>query len=99
MSGTTTNTDAQAPGFRIDKSISIALIVGILAQSASGAWYASEAFSRIADTERRVAALEAKFEARSTLRDQQQQTIYSALSDIKERLARIEPAVNESRHR
>ena len=79
-----------APGWHLDKSIGIALVVATLLQICMGSWYVSRAYSSIEDLERRVVLLETTFQTRTTMRDAQNTEVRQGLATLSERLARVE---------
>ena len=79
-----------APGWHLDKSIGIALVIATLLQICMGSWYVSRAYSSIEDLERRVVLLETTFQTRTTMRDGQNADVRQGLAALSERLARVE---------
>jgi hypothetical protein len=82
------------PPGRFDRVALAALAVTLLSQGAIGTWAASGAFSRISDNTRRIAVLEARADQESADRDRQNLAVLAALSDLRERTARIEASVS-----
>ena len=88
-----------APGWHLDKSIGIALVVATLMQICMGSWYVSKAYSSIEDLERRTVVLEATMQTRITFRDAQIAEMRQAMAAMSERLARVEASQGTGDHR
>ena len=73
-------------GWKLDRSISIAVIATVVGQLCVGIWYASADSAELSDHERRISHIE-------NLQADAQTKIAQALSELSERTARIEVQV------
>lgn len=82
-------------GWRLDKTIGLAVIITFIAQCSIVIWYASGAYSELADHERRLSHLEMTLDERTKARDAQMSVLTSTLDDLKAGDARIEQKVDD----
>lgn len=80
-------------GWQIDRSVGIAIILGIVGQLGTGLWYAAGASSQLSEHEKRLTHIEIVIDDRTKARDEQMGQLTNALGELRERLASIESGV------
>lgn len=85
--------DEAADRWHVDKSISLPMVVGFCLQIIAATWYAAHQDARITDHDRRIVKLETLADDRGTLRDTQNTRISEAISEVKERMARMDASL------
>lgn len=88
------NVSVRSGGWQLDKSIGLAVILTVLAQCVVCIWYASSAYSELADHERRLSHMEMTIEERTKSRDEQMRLLSDTLSDLRAKLAEVGAGVD-----